>query len=147
MPLAPLPSPHLPTPHSPLPTPVSSLPSPHFPLLTPLSSLPSPHSPLLTPLSSLPSPHSPLPSFHSSSYCFYSSCHLADHRHSRKVIHAYPILRPPRQFVAINLDGERMYYVNAMESVISTIETQTISAKNIARLLAKSWGHPHTQKL
>ncbi|CAI5986740.1 unnamed protein product [Closterium sp. NIES-64] len=58
-PFSPLPSPLSlpPPPFSPLPSPLSLLPSP-----SPLSLLPSPFSPLPSPLSLLPSPFSPLPS-------------------------------------------------------------------------------------
>eukprot|EP00026_Physarum_polycephalum_P003584 Phypoly_transcript_03597.p2 GENE.Phypoly_transcript_03597~~Phypoly_transcript_03597.p2 ORF type:complete len:256 (-),score=43.04 Phypoly_transcript_03597:59-826(-) len=64
----------------------------------------------------------------------------------KKLIHAYPILRPPTRFVPFEL-AEQLYYVNAMETAVSTIETETISAKNIARLLAKSWGQPYRVKI
>jgi len=58
--------------------------------------------------------------------------------------HAYPVLRPlpeGQEFPPLILDQEEdVYYVNAMESAFSTIETEMISGKNIARLVCESLG-------
>jgi len=57
-----------------------------------------------------------------------------------RVFHAYPVLSP-QKLVPIRLHNN-LFYVNSMESVVSTMETETISAKNVARLIAKSFGAP-----
>ena len=54
----------------------------------------------------------------------------------RKIWYAYP-RAPPRKntfFPRINPD-EGLYYVNAFESFISTMETQCLAAHNVVRLL------------
>jgi len=58
----------------------------------------------------------------------------------KQAFHAYPVLTP-QQPVPVKLHN-KLFYVNSMESVVSTMETETISAKNIAKLLAKSLGVP-----
>eukprot|EP01111_Echinosteliopsis_oligospora_P014506 TRINITY_DN5478_c0_g1_i1.p1 TRINITY_DN5478_c0_g1~~TRINITY_DN5478_c0_g1_i1.p1 ORF type:complete len:483 (+),score=106.57 TRINITY_DN5478_c0_g1_i1:363-1811(+) len=60
----------------------------------------------------------------------------------KRIIHAYPILRPTDKFVPTTL-APHLYYVNAFETAVSTIETETIAAKNVARLAAKSLGYPY----
>lgn len=52
---------------------------------------------------------------------------------------AYPMLTPLRRstnYPPTKL-GERFYYVNGFESIISTMETQTVAAWNIAMMLSK----------
>lgn len=57
--------------------------------------------------------------------------------------YAYPVLHPlptGQMFPPFILDAaEDIYYVNAMESAFSTIETEMISGKNIARLVCESF--------
>lgn len=36
--------------------------------------------------------------------------------------------------------GDNLYYVNSFESVVSTMETEMISARNVSLLIAKSLG-------
>ncbi|OAV94077.1 hypothetical protein PTTG_02883 [Puccinia triticina 1-1 BBBD Race 1] len=52
---------------------------------------------------------------------------------------AYPILAPlvPRSRYAPTKLGKRLYYVNGFESLISTMETQTLASWNIAMGLSK----------
>jgi prenylcysteine oxidase / farnesylcysteine lyase len=53
---------------------------------------------------------------------------------------AYPMLKTMKenQIQPAKLD-DNLYYVNSMESVISTMETEMISSKNVAMMLAKDW--------
>jgi prenylcysteine oxidase / farnesylcysteine lyase len=53
---------------------------------------------------------------------------------------AYPMLTTMKenQIQPAKLD-DNLYYVNSMESVISTMETEMISSKNVAMILAKDW--------
>lgn len=51
---------------------------------------------------------------------------------------SYPYLNPTSRFPRIQVD-ENLYYSNAMESLVSTMETSTVSAKNTVALLLKSW--------
>jgi prenylcysteine oxidase / farnesylcysteine lyase len=53
---------------------------------------------------------------------------------------AYPMLTTINedQIQPAKLD-DNLYYVNSMESVISTMETEMISSKNVAMMLAKDW--------
>jgi prenylcysteine oxidase/farnesylcysteine lyase len=53
--------------------------------------------------------------------------------------YAYPKSKPTKKFQPIILD-ERLYYVNAIESVASTMEASVLCAKNVALLLKKSVG-------
>jgi len=65
--------------------------------------------------------------------------------HSKLVYHvwsAYPILKPTTEYPPIELD-ENLYYLNAFEQSISTMETETIASKNIAKLIAKSLKRPY----
>jgi prenylcysteine oxidase/farnesylcysteine lyase len=59
---------------------------------------------------------------------------------NKKVIKAYPVLTPQKE-VPITL-AEKLFYVNSFESVVSTMETETISGKNVAKLAAKALGYP-----
>jgi len=56
----------------------------------------------------------------------------------RKEWDAYPVLKPTREFPPIQLD-EGLYYVNALEPMISTMETSTVSARNVVGLLLEKW--------
>lgn len=50
---------------------------------------------------------------------------------------AYPIMNPIRKFPPIVLH-KNIYYVNAMEPALATMETETVSSKNIVKLIEKS---------
>lgn len=56
--------------------------------------------------------------------------------------YAYPVLSPipeTQPFPPIVLDeSEGIFYVNAMETAFSTIETEMLSGKNVAQLVARS---------
>ncbi|KAE8214400.1 hypothetical protein CF327_g2215 [Tilletia walkeri] len=56
----------------------------------------------------------------------------------RKEWDAYPVLEPTQEFPPIELD-EGLYYVNALEPMISTMETSTIAARNVVGLLLEKW--------
>ncbi|KAF2071990.1 hypothetical protein CYY_006703 [Polysphondylium violaceum] len=65
--------------------------------------------------------------------------------HTKLVYHiwsAYPVLKPTNDYPPIQLD-ENLYYLNAFEQSISTMETETIASKNIAKLIAKSLKRPY----
>ncbi|KAH9914155.1 FAD/NAD(P)-binding domain-containing protein [Epithele typhae] len=49
---------------------------------------------------------------------------------------AYPVLPPTTTFPPVKL-AEGLYYVNAFEPLISTMETETIAARNVVELLMK----------
>lgn len=51
---------------------------------------------------------------------------------------SYPLLTPTDRFPRIEVD-EGLYYSNAMESLVSTMETSTVAAKNTVGLLLKKW--------
>lgn len=51
---------------------------------------------------------------------------------------SYPYLTPTDRFPRIEVD-ENLYYCNAMESLVSTMETSTVASKNAVGLLLKSW--------
>ncbi|CCF50874.1 hypothetical protein NDA11_007499 [Ustilago hordei] len=51
---------------------------------------------------------------------------------------SYPLLIPTDRFPKIEVD-EGLYYSNAMESLVSTMETSTVAAKNTVGLLLKKW--------
>ncbi|KAK7689579.1 hypothetical protein QCA50_007371 [Cerrena zonata] len=53
---------------------------------------------------------------------------------NRRVFQAYPVLPPTTSFPPIKL-AQGLYYVNAFEPLISTMETETISARNVVQLL------------
>ncbi len=57
------------------------------------------------------------------------------HRHSWD---SYPYLTPTTRFPHIHVD-EGLYYPNAMESLVSTMETSTVAAKNAVGLLLSDW--------
>lgn len=59
---------------------------------------------------------------------------------SRTPIKAYPKLKPQKT-VPIIL-SKNLFYVNSFESLISTMETEAISGKNVAKLVAVALGHP-----
>jgi prenylcysteine oxidase/farnesylcysteine lyase len=52
----------------------------------------------------------------------------------RKLWEAYPVLPPATTFPPVKLD-KGFYYVNAFEPLISTMETETVSSRNIVELL------------
>ncbi|KAH8079076.1 FAD/NAD(P)-binding domain-containing protein [Cristinia sonorae] len=52
----------------------------------------------------------------------------------RRLFEAYPVLPPTTAFPPIKLD-EGLYYVNAFEPLISTMETETIASRNVVSLL------------
>ncbi|KAI0354058.1 FAD/NAD(P)-binding domain-containing protein [Trametes cingulata] len=54
----------------------------------------------------------------------------------RKEWDAYPVLPPTTEFPPVKL-AEGLYYVNAFEPLISTMETETIAARNVVDLLLK----------
>ncbi|KAI0655025.1 Prenylcysteine lyase-domain-containing protein [Cubamyces menziesii] len=54
----------------------------------------------------------------------------------RKEWDAYPVLPPTTEFPPVKL-ADGLYYVNAFEPLISTMETETIAARNVADLLLK----------
>ncbi|KAK0523988.1 hypothetical protein OC842_005969 [Tilletia horrida] len=56
----------------------------------------------------------------------------------RKQWDAYPVLDPTREFPPVELD-EGLYYVNSLEPMISTMETSTVSARNVVALLLEKW--------
>jgi prenylcysteine oxidase/farnesylcysteine lyase len=47
---------------------------------------------------------------------------------------AYPVLEPSQQWPSFRL-GRRLYYTNAMESAVSTMETEAVAARNVVGLL------------
>ena len=49
---------------------------------------------------------------------------------------AYPVLPPTNSFPPIKLE-KGLYYVNAFEPFISTMETETIAARNVVELLMR----------
>jgi prenylcysteine oxidase / farnesylcysteine lyase len=49
---------------------------------------------------------------------------------------AYPVLTPTRQQVPFRVSAG-LYYANAMEQTVSTLETQTIASRNLVNLLEK----------
>ncbi|GAC95783.1 hypothetical protein PHSY_003359 [Pseudozyma hubeiensis SY62] len=51
---------------------------------------------------------------------------------------SYPYLTPTDRFPRVEVD-ENLYYCNAMESLVSTMETSTVASKNAVGLLLKSW--------
>ncbi|MBE3555216.1 MAG: hypothetical protein IMW85_09595, partial [Thermicanus sp.] len=51
---------------------------------------------------------------------------------------AYPVLVPMKEWPPFRL-GEGLYYVNGMESAVSTMETEAIAAKNVVNLLKRDW--------
>lgn len=48
---------------------------------------------------------------------------------------AYPHYQAPEEFAPFLLDGHHLYYINAFENAASTMETSSVSAENIARLI------------
>jgi prenylcysteine oxidase/farnesylcysteine lyase len=55
---------------------------------------------------------------------------------TRKLWEAYPVLPPTTSFPPVKLD-KGFYYVNAFEPLISTMETETVSSRNVVDLLLK----------
>ncbi|XP_065874798.1 farnesylcysteine lyase [Euphorbia lathyris] len=48
---------------------------------------------------------------------------------------AYPHYKAPEVFAPFILDGQHLYYVNAFENAASTMETSSVAAENVARLI------------
>ncbi|GFP92827.1 farnesylcysteine lyase [Phtheirospermum japonicum] len=48
---------------------------------------------------------------------------------------AYPHYHAPESYAPFILDGNHLYYVNAFENAASTMETSSVAAENIARLI------------
>ncbi|EGG21184.1 hypothetical protein DFA_01059 [Cavenderia fasciculata] len=63
-----------------------------------------------------------------------------DHKtHVQKNWKAYPVLSPENSFPPIKLDESGgLYYINGFEHAVSTMETETIASKNVAKLITKS---------
>jgi prenylcysteine oxidase/farnesylcysteine lyase len=51
---------------------------------------------------------------------------------------AYPALVPLHRWPPLILDTDGLYYLNAMETPFSVMETEIVSAKNIVNLLKKN---------
>jgi len=52
----------------------------------------------------------------------------------RKEWDSYPVLPPRTDFPPVKLD-DGFYYINAFEPLISTMETETIAARNVVELM------------
>ncbi|KAH9308434.1 hypothetical protein KI387_036345, partial [Taxus chinensis] len=48
---------------------------------------------------------------------------------------AYPHYKAPERFASFLLDDHHLYYINAFENAASTMETSSVAAKNVARLI------------
>ncbi|GAM26375.1 hypothetical protein SAMD00019534_095500, partial [Acytostelium subglobosum LB1] len=72
----------------------------------------------------------------------FSSLFINHTLHVKHEWKAYPVLRPTSVFPPIKLDNE-LYYVNAFEHACSTMETEVLASKNVARLIAKSLNKQH----
>ena len=57
----------------------------------------------------------------------------------RHVWPAYPVLTPTIRWPAFRL-REGLYYVNAMESAVSTLETEVVASQNVVRLMREDHG-------
>lgn len=53
---------------------------------------------------------------------------------------AYPHYEAPEAFAPFLLDGLHLYYINAFENAASTIETSSVAAENVARLILSRIG-------
>jgi len=51
---------------------------------------------------------------------------------------AYPVLKPSQQWPPFRL-GRRIYYANAMESAVSTMETEAVAGRNVVGLLRQDF--------
>lgn len=60
----------------------------------------------------------------------------------RKTWQAYPKLNPGQELPPFEIQAG-LYYVNAMESIISTMETEVVSSRNIVNLLTQRIGQIH----
>ncbi|GMF22276.1 unnamed protein product [[Candida] boidinii] len=49
---------------------------------------------------------------------------------------SYPILKPITKFNEFELDSDGFYYLNSMESFISTMETSALAGANVAALIS-----------
>ena len=52
---------------------------------------------------------------------------------------AYPVLKPAAQWPPFRI-AQGLYYVNAMESAVSTMETEVVASRNVVQLLARDIG-------
>jgi prenylcysteine oxidase / farnesylcysteine lyase len=60
-------------------------------------------------------------------------------RSSADALLCVPIdLKPTREFPPLVVD-ERLFYINALEPLVSTMETSTVSARNAVALLLQEW--------
>jgi len=60
----------------------------------------------------------------------------------RKMWYAYPRAPPQNNIIFPPINPDKgLYYVNAFESFISTMETQCLAAHNIIRLLLTDYGY------
>ena len=50
--------------------------------------------------------------------------------------HAYPVLKPTAQWPPFRI-AHGLYYANAMESAVSTMETEVVASRNVVQLLAQ----------
>ncbi|CDO76406.1 hypothetical protein BN946_scf184937.g20 [Trametes cinnabarina] len=55
---------------------------------------------------------------------------------ARKEWHPYPVLPPTTEFPPVEL-ADGLYYVNAFEPLISTMETETLAARNVVDLMLR----------
>jgi len=53
--------------------------------------------------------------------------------------HAYPVLKPAAQWPPFRI-ASGLYYANAMESAVSTMETEVVASRNVVQLLAQDMG-------
>lgn len=51
---------------------------------------------------------------------------------------AYPELKPTRRFAPVSPD-DGLFYINAMETLVSTMETSTVASRNAVALQLKKW--------
>ena len=51
---------------------------------------------------------------------------------------AYPVLKPPGRWPPFRV-RRGLYYVNAMESAVSTLETTVVASRNVVRLMGEDY--------
>ncbi|CAJ0766250.1 9649_t:CDS:2, partial [Entrophospora sp. SA101] len=56
----------------------------------------------------------------------------------RKIWKSYPKLLPNQTFPPLEID-DNFFYINSFEPFISTMETETVSSKNIVNIIASKW--------
>jgi prenylcysteine oxidase/farnesylcysteine lyase len=62
----------------------------------------------------------------------------------RKIWHSYPYEYPRVTFEEIEI-ASSLYYTGGMDSFISTMETNALMGRNVARLLINKWSKPETR--